>query len=174
MNLCLSEWSGERVDVHSQGQSRSQRPAKMEALDIPALGPEPHPQTGQQQVTGERHSPLPGAAGTRFQEKAQGSCLQPTREGWGQRHCRAWLAGDPGCPSHWGQGQGWLEASGPRWAAPAPQRRTGRSWQRRWWRSQECRGHGQQALRNSWARLVAPEAPQRGSGWSSRTTGSPH
>lgn len=132
--------------------------------------PETRPTSARQD---SRHSPSPAAAGMRLQEKAQGSCLQPTQGGWGQCHRRAWLAGDPGCPWHWGQAQGWLEASGPRWPAPAPRKRTGRSWQRGWQRSQGCQGRGRQALRSSWARRVVPGAPHWGAGWSSRTTGSP-
>lgn len=160
--ICASENAHSQVSQEVRGQQR------WKAKDFPALTPDPHP------LERMRHSPLPGAAGRRCQGKARGACLPPTRAGWGQHHCRAWLAGDLSCPSYCGQGQGWLEASGAWWAAPPPQRRTGRSWQRGWQRPQECQEHGQQALRSSWAQLEAPEAPRWRSGWGPRTTGSPH
>lgn len=164
MTACLSEWSHKWAERHSQVRRQPRR----KTLDIPALRPD-RPAA----LSKGEDSPLLGAAGTRFPGKARGSCLQPAREGWGPRHCRAWQAGDPGCPSCRGRGQGQPEVSGLRWAAPVPQRRTGRSGWRGWQRSQGWRGHGLQALRSSWAQLVAPEAPQRGSGWSSQRTGSP-
>lgn len=172
MNLCHHGWSRAQADRHSHISKEVRGQPTCTSLSRDQNPPFPLDRTAA--PSKREDSPSLGAAGTRFQGKARGSCLQPVREGWGQRRHRAWGAGGRGCPLNPGRGRGRPEVSGLCRAAPAPQTRTGRSWRRGWQRSQECRGRGPWAPRSSWAPPGVPEAPRRGSGWSSRTTGSPH